>query len=91
MKTIGHILDSIIRDLGIQNKLAECRVIEIWPAVVGAQVAHVTQAQKVIKGKLFIHVTNDSWRTELFFHRKAIIASLNNELHSEVVKDIVFI
>jgi predicted nucleic acid-binding Zn ribbon protein len=91
LKTIGHILDSIIRELGIQNKLAECRVLEIWPAVVGTQVAHMTKAQRVTKGKLFVHVKSDSWRTELIFHKDAIIKKLNQELRSDVVKEIVFI
>ncbi len=61
-----------------------------WEAVVGPQVASVTQVEAVRDGVLIVRVKNSSWCLELTLLREDMIRRLNLDLGGRVIRDIQF-
>ena len=76
---IGDILPSILKAAGLDKKLREREVLSFWPEVVGEDVAARTQAVKIHKGVLYIHVSHSAWMQELHFIEKEIIEKLKTK------------
>ena len=89
-KPIGDAISSTLRELGLQQRIRQYEVLEVWETIVGEQIAKVTAAQRIDDGKLFVHVFRAPWRNELTFLKKDIIAKINAAFQEEIVKDIIF-
>ncbi|MDE3057584.1 MAG: DUF721 domain-containing protein [Bacteroidota bacterium] len=89
-QTLGTVLDSTLRQLGIKTKVEQYGVIDLWGELVGEQIARVTNIEKVENGTLFVRVTAAPWRTELVFRKKEILEKIHGAMSSETIKDIRF-
>jgi len=87
---IGPVLADLIKNLGLEKKLAEVDAVQYWNEVVGKKIAEVTQAIKISEGRLTVRVSDPVWRQQLIFLKKEFIAALNARLGKAVVKDIFF-
>lgn len=88
MDSLGQALKKLLSDLGIEDNVTKYNAISLWSMVVGKRIAEVSTAEKVENNVLFVKVTNDSWRNELVYHKKDIIAKLNHKLGKRVIEDI---
>jgi predicted nucleic acid-binding Zn ribbon protein len=88
--TFDKALSSALDSLGLSNKIKQYDVINLWSSIVGQQIATVASAERIEKGILFVHVKTSPWRNELIFLKKTLIKKINEEMHQEVVNDIVF-
>ena len=61
-----------------------------WEAVVGTQVASVTQVEAVRDGVLFVRVKNSVWANELTLLKDDMVRRLNLTLGGRVITDIHF-
>ena len=61
-----------------------------WEAVVGPQVAGVTQVEAVRDGVLFVRVKNSVWANELALLKDDMLRRLNLALGGRVITDIHF-
>jgi len=84
-------LRELISDLGIEKRLAETRVCQIWKEVVGEGLSRETAVVSIKRGRLFVKVRTPSWRNELTFLRSQIISKLNRRVGKKVVREIVFL
>jgi predicted nucleic acid-binding Zn ribbon protein len=89
-KPIDSVLDALIAQLGIKPKLDQYGIIPLWPEIVGAQIAKVTEVERIENGVLVIRVTNAPWRSELTFRRKEILEKIHQFMKGDVIKDIRF-
>lgn len=89
-RPIGISLPEVMTSLGLAGKIKQFEVLEIWPVVVGEQIAAVTRAERIQEGKLFISVNRSTWRNELVFLKKELITRINAVMQRDVVKDIIF-
>lgn len=89
-KALGSVLNAVITELGIGQRVKQLKVLDIWPEVVGKQIAGVTSPERINAGKLVVRVSKAPWRNELLFLKKEIIAKLNKTVGEEIVKDIIF-
>jgi len=80
-----------VQDLHIGRRLAEQRACDLWPEVVGAQLARKTEVRSLKQGKLFVWVKTSAWQNELSFLRSEIIRKLNKVVGEHVVEDIMFV
>ncbi len=90
MNTLKDALNELISNLGIENKINESQAINLWPIMVGKNIAEVSQAERVENKILFVHVTNSVWRNELLFHKEKIIERLNKKIGKRIINDIKF-
>ena len=76
--------------MGIQKKLQEYDAVVYWEEAVGARVAQMTKATRIVQGVLFVQVKTSTWRNELTLRKKEIIEKLNTTVGINVVNDIKF-
>jgi predicted nucleic acid-binding Zn ribbon protein len=90
-ESIGGILQNLLKNLGLEKRINEQKLILNWEKIVGNNIAEKTKAFKIEGKKLFVKVESPSWRNELFYLKKEIIEKLNEFAKQEVIKDIIFI
>ena len=85
--TVLHgLLDAAVEDLGIEQKLVECRARMAWEEAVGPALAQHTSPLRLSKGYLEVAVPSAVWRTQLNFMQRDIAARINELLDEQVVK-----
>lgn len=89
-QSLGNVIDALLRQLGIQTKLKQYDIVDVWGSIVGAQIASVTSIDKIEKNVLVVKVTAAPWRTELTFRRSEILDKIHAAMNSDAIKDIRF-
>jgi len=87
---LGDVLEEVIEQLGLQDKMDEARVIETWAAVAGPDVNGVTESVWMNGTTLYVKITSAPWRQELHMNRRQWRKRLNEDLDAELVDEIVF-
>jgi len=83
-------LEQLVEGLGIARTLKQYDVLTLWSSIVGEQIARVTNAQRIEKGVLYVHVSSAPWRAELAMKKGEIIKKINKAVGDTVVTDIRF-
>jgi predicted nucleic acid-binding Zn ribbon protein len=73
---VGEVLPTVLRDLGLQTKFGERRMVEQWAGVVGPELARRTHALRCENGTLVVHVVHGAWMQELHFIEKDLLAKM---------------
>lgn len=89
-QSLGSVIDALVRQLGIQTKLKQYDIVDVWGSIVGAQIASVTSIDKIEKNVLVVKVTAAPWRTELTFRKREILDKIHSAMNSDTIKDIRF-
>lgn len=89
-QSLGSVIDALVRQLGIQIKLKQYDIVDVWGSIVGAQIASVTSIDKIEKNVLVVKVTAAPWRTELTFRKSEILDKIHAAMNSDAIKDIRF-
>ena len=75
---LGDLLGQVLAKAGIADRVAQAAVVPEWPALVGAQIAAVTEPMSVTPdGTLFVAVASHGWMTELSLLEPELLRSLN--------------
>jgi len=90
MKTLQQAINKLIKDLGIENRVLENQVLNVWSTVVGKRIAEISSADKIENKVLIVRVLHSSWRNELLYHKRNIIDKLNKKIGKRMVDDIKF-
>ena len=89
-KQISGVLDSVIQNLGIGQRLKKAEAVDKWSDVVGEQIGKVTKPLRVEGETLIVHVTSAVWRNELIFLKRELIAKVNKAVGQNIIKEIIF-
>jgi predicted nucleic acid-binding Zn ribbon protein len=73
---LGELLPSILSKLGLEQRFKEQKVLNLWPTVVGDELATRTKATKVDRGVLYVRVDHGAWMQELHFIEKDLLRKL---------------
>jgi predicted nucleic acid-binding Zn ribbon protein len=73
---IGDLLPSVLRDLGLQKRFDERRLVERWADVVGPEISRRARATRFEKGTLYVQVDHGAWMQELHFIEKELVGKL---------------
>ena len=87
---IGTILERTIKKLGLEMKIKEAKIWEVWDDVVGTVVARNAQPESIRNRVLFVTVSSSVWMQQLQFLKGKIIEKLNQSLGKTTVKSISF-
>jgi len=75
---VGDVLAGVLRDSGIAERVEQARLIPEWPALVGAQIAAVTEPTSIsADGTMFVRVTTNAWMNELSLMEPELLRALN--------------
>ncbi|HTX19507.1 MAG TPA: DUF721 domain-containing protein [Bacteroidota bacterium] len=89
-QSLGSVIDALVQRLGLAKRIRQYDIVDLWPDVVGSQIAQVTSVEKVQNNVLVVKVKAAPWRTELTFRRKEILAKVHEAMNSETITDIRF-
>jgi predicted nucleic acid-binding Zn ribbon protein len=87
---LGELLPSVLSKLGLDQRFKEQQVLNLWPTVVGEELAARTKATKVDRGVLHVHVDHGAWMQELHFIEKDLLRKLRAQSPGVVLKRIRF-
>ena len=88
-ESIEEVVNNYLKALGIDKKMKEARIINLWEETVGISVAKVTTNIFVNNGTLFVKIRSSVVRNELMMLKEGIMKSLNNRVQENIIKDIV--
>jgi predicted nucleic acid-binding Zn ribbon protein len=75
---VAEALSGYLKRSGLEQRLAQARVIPDWATLVGPQIAAVTLPDRVAPdGTLFVGVRTNGWMTELQLMAPEIMARVN--------------
>jgi predicted nucleic acid-binding Zn ribbon protein len=87
--SLGDVLADVIRAAGIEQRVEQAGIIPEWSALVGANIATVTEPQSIAAdGTLFVHVTTNAWMMELSMMEPELLRALNAKPGRTPVKKI---
>lgn len=84
----GDLVDKLLKGLGLDERMQECRALVVWEAVVGPQIAARTRPVRIREGVLEVNVDQPTWMQQLQLMKPKILAMLNAELGKATVKDL---
>jgi predicted nucleic acid-binding Zn ribbon protein len=87
--SIAKVLNEVINEYKIGDKLKETRIIAAWPEVLGP-LARPTDRLYIKNKTLFVSLSSSVICNELSMMRSTLIRCLNEKAGEEVIKDIVF-
>ncbi len=75
---VGDVLASVLERAGLTERMAQASVIPEWGALVGAQIASVTEPVSLQRdGTLVVAVRSHAWMTELSLMEPELLRALN--------------
>lgn len=87
-RTIGDILNQVMRQDGLEVPLCQRRLVGAWEEVAGGVVAKYTEYKYIKNQTLFVKINNPALRSDLSMMKAKLIKELNSRVGSFVISDI---
>ena len=88
-QTISEIISAIIKANGLEDKLAETRLIQSWESLLGKSISRLTRGMYIKNRILFVSMNSSIARSELLMIKRDLIFRLNEKAGKSVIDDIV--
>lgn len=85
---LDRVLDGVLQECGLSDRLAERRILDDWPAIVGPQIAAHARALDLSDGVLTLQADHGAWRQELMLLMPQIQAGFNGRFGPGTIKEI---
>lgn len=90
VKPLGDLLQTFLRNEGLEIPLKQKRLLAAWDIVAGRVVARYT-GEKFIKNQtLFVKMLNPALRQDLSMMRQRLVQQLNEAVGGYIISDIHF-
>lgn len=89
-ESVTDLLNSYLRQEGLESPLYEYRLMASWPVVVGDVINRYTKNLIIRNQVLFVELKSPVVRQELMMQREELIRKLNKETGATVITDIKF-
>jgi len=86
---ISQIISGILKTNGLEDKLAETRLIQSWGELLGKSVARLTKGMYIKNRTLFVNLSSSVVRNELIMIKKDLLIRLNEKAGKCIIDDIV--
>ena len=84
------VLAETLRALDLERPLKAASLQDLWPEVVGPEVAQRTRPGALSRGRLTVLVTDSVWLQQLTMLKPRLIEALNRRLEEPLVQDLFF-
>jgi predicted nucleic acid-binding Zn ribbon protein len=88
-QNISQIISTILKANGLEDKLAETRLIQSWEELLGKSVSRLTKGMYIKNRTLFVNLSSSVVRSELAMIKKDLLIRLNEKAGKCVIDDIV--
>lgn len=88
---VGAMLSSVLEKHGLREQVQRMEVLELWPDIVGEQLARVTRARSVADAALIVEVRSSAWLMELNMMKGDFLARVNERLGDVSLDRIIFV
>jgi len=88
---VDTVLQGVLEQHGVTRQIERHRVLELWPEIVGQQLAEVTRAKGLDEAALFVEVRSSAWLNELSMMKDAFLERVNERLEDAPIERIVFV
>lgn len=75
---ISGLLSHLLQDQGWEKQLDLHSIFPRWQEIVGEEMAGYAQPLKIVKGVLWLEVSNSSWLQQLQYEKLELLDSLNS-------------
>ena len=86
---LGDALDDTAKQLGLERKLKQQRILDEWREIVGDAIANVAEIRRLDYGRLMLHVSNAVWRQEISLGKENLRKKINDAVGEEIITDII--
>lgn len=86
---ISEIMEALLKEKGLDGKLAENRLLNSWEELLGRSVAKATKNLYIKDKTLFVSMNSSIVRHELMMIRDELIKRLNEKAGKKVIDSIV--
>ena len=88
-QNISDVVSQLLKELHIDHKLKEIRLINSWEELLGKNVARATTNIFIKNRTLFVFLKSSFVRNELMMLKTGIIKALNDKAGETLVDDII--
>ncbi len=88
---IGAVLSHVLEKHGVGDQVRRMEVLELWPELVGEQLAQVTRAKGIDDATLFVEVRSSAWLMELNMMKGDFLERVNARVGEAPLERIVFV
>lgn len=89
-QSLSEILGESLKNLQIEGKINETRLLDAWSEVVGPIISAHTTNKYVSRRVLYVQMDTPIIRNELQMMRHNLVEKLNKATGADTIKDIVF-
>ncbi|MFN5069465.1 MAG: DUF721 domain-containing protein [Bacteroidota bacterium] len=88
---IKQALDQYMKRFGLQRKVEEIKLVQLWPEIAGEFIARNTSDLQVRDRRLIIRVNSSVIKHQLLISRDTIIQRVNQFMGQEYINDLVLL
>jgi predicted nucleic acid-binding Zn ribbon protein len=88
---VGDVLGEVLRKHGVEKSVRRAGVAELWPEIVGEQLAKVTRVKGMDRDALFVEVRSSAWLAELSMLKVEVLERVNVRIADAPLARIVFV
>ena len=89
-QNISDVVSQLLKELNIDQKMKEVRIINSWDEVLGANITRATSKIFIKNSVLFVYLKSPVVRNELMMLKSGIIKALNDKVGEKIIDEIVF-
>lgn len=91
LERMDSVLADVLDQAGVVDQVERVRILDLWPEIVGEQVARVTRARSVDEATLIVEVRSSPWLMELNMLKGDIVERVNEHLSDASIDKLVFV
>ena len=88
---VDSVLTQLLETHGVLEQVERNRALELWPEIVGEQLARVTRVKGLDENTLFVEVRSSAWLMELDMMKSDFLERVNARLGDAPIRRIVFV
>ena len=88
--TLKELINELLKEYKLSDKLKERRIIEAWPAIAGKMISNHTTGIYFKDKKLYVTLDNAALRQELHYAGSKLVKSLNKRVGERLIEEIFF-
>ena len=88
---VDKVLAEVLEKSGVRKQVERIGILELWPEIVGEQLARVTRVRGLDDDALFVEVRSSAWLMELSMMKDDFLERVNARLGEDALERIVFV